>query len=100
MEQQAQTLLEFSSPYLVVIIAGVIGLWLKEVIADVVASIRWKMKPGFEPGDLVFLDNEKATIVSIGMRETIFEIKNDKGRVWRYVNNTRIPYVKLEKIVE
>ena len=75
-------------------------LWFKEYIADLVASIRWRMKPGFEPGDDVFLDGEPAKIIKIGITETIFEIDNGRGKVWRYIYNKRIPYHKLEKIVD
>jgi hypothetical protein len=94
------SLLNSAQPLIVVIISGVVALWLKEIVADVVASARWRMKPGFEPGDSVFLDGEHATIVSIGWRETIFEIDNGRGKVWRYIYNTRIPTHRLEKIIK
>lgn len=87
-------------PWAVLIVAGVVGLWVKEFVSDLVASIKWKMKPGFEPGDAVYLDDEPAVIISIGYRETIFEMVNERGRIWRHVENTRIPYVKLERIIE
>ena len=86
-------------PWAVLIVAGVIGLWIKELVADLVASIRWKLKPGFEPGDTVYLDGERAVIISIGYRETIFEVNNGRGRVWRHIDNTRIPYVRLERVI-
>jgi hypothetical protein len=57
------------------------------------------MKPGFEPGDVVYLDGERATIISIGYRETIFEVDNGRGKVWRYIYNTRIPTHRLEKLI-
>ena len=60
------SLLNNAQPLIVVIISGVVALWLKEIVADIVASARWRMKPGFEPGDNVFLDGEAATIISIG----------------------------------
>ena len=94
------SLLNNTQPLMVIIISGVVALWLKEVVADIVASARWRMKPGFEPGDNVFLDGESATIVSIGWRETIFEIDNGRGKVWRYIYNTRIPTHRLEKIIK
>lgn len=101
MEQQlAESLVQQISPYLVLLVAGIIGLWLKDLITSIVASIKWKMKPGFEPGDECFLDGERATIVSIGYRETIFEIDNGRGKVWRYIENTRMPVVRLEKIIK
>jgi len=99
LEDQAIDYYNLIEPLLAIIIVGVIGLWIKTFIEDLVASIRWKIKPGFEPGDECFLDGEKATIVSIGYRETIFEIDNGRGKVWRYVDNKRIPAIRLERII-
>jgi hypothetical protein len=90
---------EFFKPFIIVLIGGIIAMWFKEAVADIVASIRWKMKPGFEPGDVVFLEGEQATIISIGLRETIFEIDNGRGKVWRYVENKRMPMMRLEKVI-
>ena len=87
-------------PWAVLIVAGIIGLWLKELVTDIVASIRWKMKRAFEPGDVVYLDGERATIISIGYRETVFEVNNGRGRVWRHIDNKRIPFVRLERVIE
>ena len=73
MEEQITSWIE---PIIGLGITAIIVLWFKEAVGDIVASIRWKLKPGFEPGDVVYLDGEEATIVSIGFRETIFEIEN------------------------
>ena len=100
-----QTLIEagitaYLTPVLALLISGIIALWFKELVSDLVASIRWKMKPGFEPGDIVFLDGERATIISIGLSETIFEVDNGRGKIWRYIRNTRVQNNhRLEKIV-
>jgi hypothetical protein len=90
---------QFISPILGLVFTGIVALWVKDLVSDLVASLRWKMKPGFEPGDSVFLDGEKATIISIGYRETIFEVDNGRGKVWRYIYNTRIPTHRLEKLI-
>ena len=95
-----QSITTYLTPALALLISGVIALWFKELVGDIVASLRWKMKPGFEPGDVVYLDGEKATIISIGYRETIFQVSNGRGKVWRYIDNKRIPVHKLEKIIE
>mgnify|MGYP005713864957 CR=1 FL=1 len=100
LEQEATSIIDGSTPYLVLILAAIIALWVKDLASDLVASIRWKMKPGFEPGDIVYLDGERSTIVSIGYRETIFEVDNGRGKVWRYIENKRIPIHKLEKIID
>jgi hypothetical protein len=94
-----QNLTTYVTPILALLISGIFALWVKELVSDFVASLRWKMKPGFEPGDVVFLDGERATIISIGMRETIFEIDNGRGKVWRYIYNTRMPTHRLEQII-
>ena len=99
-----QSLLEagitaYLTPVLALLISG-ITLWFKELVSDVVASIRWKMKPGFEPGDVVYLDGERATIISIGYSETIFEVDNGRGKIWRYIRNTRVQNNhRLEQII-
>ena len=99
LESEVMKLSMFLEPLIGIGITAILVLWLKETVSDFVASLRWKMKPGFEPGDVVFLDGEKATIISIGMRETIFEIDNGRGKVWRYIYNTRMPTHRLEQII-
>ena len=99
LEDQALDIYMLIEPLIGIILVGVIALWVKSLIEDLVAGIRWRLKPGFEPGDECFLDGERATIVSIGYRETIFEIDNGRGKVWRYIDNKRIPMVRLEKII-
>ena len=100
LEEQAFTFYTLIEPLIGVIIIGVIALWVKSLIEDLVAGIRWSMKPGFDPGDECFLDGERATIISIGYRETIFEIDNGRGKVWRYIDNKRIPMHRLEKLIK
>lgn len=102
METQAlaENLVLTAQPIIILLVAGIIGLWLKDFMTSIVASLKWKMKPGFEPGDTVFLDKEEAVIISIGYRETIFEIDNGRGKVWRYIENTRIPAHRLEQIIK
>ena len=95
-----QGITTYLTPVLALLISGVIALWFKELVGDLVASIRWKMKPGFEPGDVVYLDGERATIISIGYSETIFEVDNGRGKIWRYIRNTRVQNNhRLEQII-
>ena len=100
LDSQALDFYNLIQPLLGLIFVGVFVLWIKALIEDLVAGIRWRLKPGFEPGDTVFLDGERATIISIGYRETIFEIDNGRGKVWRYVDNKRVPLLRLEKIID
>ena len=99
LETEAMQISQFLQPLIGLGITAIFAFWLKEAVSDFVASIRWKMKPGFEPGDVVFLDGEKATIISIGFSETVFEIDNGRGKVWRYIYNKRIPTHRLEKVI-
>lgn len=100
LDEQTLQLSNILAPIIALGLTALIALWVKELVGDLIASIRWKMKPGFEPGDVVYLDSERATIISIGYRETIFQVDNGRGKVWRYIDNKRIPVHKLEKIIE
>ena len=100
MNDQAQIIVDGLSPYLVLILGGVMALWLKEVVAGIVAGLRFYIDPAFQPGDQVFLDGEKATIVSIGYKTTIFQIDNGRGTVWRYIPNVKIVNLRLERIIK
>ena len=99
LESEVMKFSMFLEPLIGLGITAILVLWFKEAVGDFVASLRWKMKPGFEPGDTVFLDGESAVIISIGYRETVFEIDNGRGKVWRYIENTRIPTHRLEQII-
>ena len=58
------------------------------------------MDKSFNEGDKVLLDGCEATILKIGMRQTVFGIYSARGYVWRYVPNERILYLKLEKVID
>lgn len=87
-------------PWIAVLVSIVITIWFKDFAANVAKGLSFKRKPGFEPGDSVYLDGEKAIIISIGIQETVFELERDGKTVWRYVPNTRTDYIKLEKIIK
>ena len=53
-ETEAMQISQFLQPLIGLGITAILFLWIKEAVSDFVASIRWKMKPGFEPGDVVF----------------------------------------------
>lgn len=87
-------------PWLAVLVSIVITIWFKDFASNIAKGLAFKRKPGFEPGDTVYLDGEKAIIISIGIQETVFELIRDDKTVWRYIPNTRTDYVKLEKIIK
>lgn len=87
-------------PWIAVLISIVVSIWFKDFATNLAKGLAFKRKPGFEPGDTVYLDGEEAIIISIGIQETVFELKRDDKTVWRYIPNTRTDYVKLEKIIK
>ena len=77
----------------------VLGFWVKDLAVNLVAGFSFWLNKAFNTGDTVYIDGKKAIIIRIGLRQTIFQIEDDRGITWRYVNNTRIPVLKLEKVV-
>ena len=87
-------------PALGVIAAVIVLLIIKDWSASIAKGLKFYRNPAFMPGDRVLLDGEIATIISIGFTETIFQIEREEYKSWRYVPNTRIDYLKLEKVIE
>ena len=87
-------------PWIAVLISVVVTIWFKDFATNFAKGLAFKRKPGFEPGDKVYIDGEEALIISIGIQETVFEIVRDGKTVWRYVPNTRTEHIKLEKIIK
>lgn len=77
----------------------VLGFWVKDLATNFVAGFSFWMNRAFNVGDTVYIDSQKAIIVRIGIRQTIFQIEDDRGITWRYVWNDRIKNLKMEKIV-
>jgi hypothetical protein len=86
-------------PWLTVLISLIGALWLKDFATKFMQGLKFRINPAFQEGDDVYLDGEFANIVKIGTAATVFGIMNSRGYVWRYVPNERIPYLKLEKII-
>jgi len=87
-------------PWLVILISVIAAIWFKDAATRLAKGITFSMRKAFNAGDIVYIDGEEAIIISIGWRETIFEINRDSGRCWRYIPNTRIEYLKLEKLIK
>lgn len=87
-------------PWVAVLISIVVTIWFKDFATNIAKGLAFKRKPGFEPGDKVYIDGEEALIISIGIQETVFELQRDGRTIWRYVPNTRTEYIKLEKIIK
>ena len=86
-------------PWIGVLISIVIFLWFKDFATQLAKGLAFKHDPHFQEGDLVWLEDEPATIIKIGATQTIFGIVNGRGYIWRFVPNESIFDMKLEKIV-
>jgi len=86
-------------PWIGVLLSLIIALWVKNFVDAFVKGVTFKMNNSFNEGDKVLLDGAEAIIVKIGAMETVFGVYSDRGYTWRYVPNSRIPFLKLEKII-
>ena len=100
LSELSMNLTDMLLPWIAILVSVIITIWFKDFATNFAKGLSFKRKPGFEPGDRVYLDGEKALIISIGIQETVFELERDGITVWRYVPNTRTEYIKLEKIIE
>ena len=87
-------------PWIAILASGIIALWLKDWITSFVQGAKFRMNRAFNESDQVILDGHPAHIVKIGPTQTVFGVYSDNGYTWRYVPNTRIQFLKLEKIVD
>ncbi|MDB4128671.1 mechanosensitive ion channel [bacterium] len=92
-------LLSGAAPWIAIIVSVILVLMLKDWAANIAKGIKFYRDPAFMPGDRVYLDGELATIIDIGLTRTVFHIQRENENTWRYVPNTRIDYLKLEKIL-
>jgi len=98
-DQLGLQITDFIGPWIAILISISAAFWFKDLAQNLMIGLKFKMNPAFNEGDKVILDGQDAIIVKIGLRETVFGVYSDKGYTWRYVPNTRIPFLKLEKIV-
>ena len=96
---EAMKLTELLVPWIAILFSIMIAFWLKDFAQNFMVGLKFRMNTAFNEGDKVILDGHDAIIVKIGMRDTVFGVYSDRGYTWRYVPNTRIPMLKLEKIV-
>ena len=96
---EAMKLTELLVPWIAILFSIMIAFWLKDFAQNLLIGIKFRMNSAFNEGDKVLLDGNDAIIVKIGIRDTVFGVYSERGYTWRYVPNTRIPMLKLEKIV-
>jgi len=99
LDEQTMQITDFLLPWIGILISLIVAIWVKDMATGMAKGLKFKMNKAFNAGDHVILDGADAIIVSIGMSETVFGIYSDKGYLWRYVPNERIPYLKLEKVI-
>lgn len=92
-------LTEYLIPWVALLVSLVVTMWIKDWVTSFVKGMQFRRNKAFNEGDHVILDGMPAVVVKIGMTETVFGVYSDAGYTWRYVPNVRIPYLKLEKIV-
>ena len=86
-------------PWLGIMLSVVIFMWFKDYALQISKGLKFKLDPHFQEGDQVWLEDEPAVIVKIGLSSTVFGIVNGRGYIWRFVPNESIFDMKLEKIV-
>jgi hypothetical protein len=99
MEQLGLELTDMAMPWIAALVSIIVAVWLKDYATGIAKGLKFKMNPAFNEGDEVLLDGEPAMIVKIGTVETVFGVYSERGYTWRYVPNERIPYIKLEKVI-
>ena len=96
---EALKLTELLVPWIAILFSIMIAFWLKDFAQNFLVGLKFRMSRAFNEGDKVLLEGNDAIVVKIGIRDTVFGVYSDKGYTWRYVPNVRIPYLKLEKII-
>ena len=91
---------ELMLPWVAVLISIVVAIMFKDFATSLSKGIAFQFDKAFNEGDKVLLDGCEATILKIGMRQTVFGIYSKRGYVWRYVPNERILTLKLEKVID
>lgn len=72
---------------------------LRDLATEFAAGLSFYLDPKFKETDQVYLDGEKATIVKIGFRYSVFQIHKNDCVTWRYIQNSLVKRSKLEKVI-
>lgn len=85
-------------PMIIFAVSFIIGFVIKDLLTTFAYSLMFYLDKDFVEGDNVIVDGELATIINIKLTRTIFRMA--KNGNWRYVHNSKIRYLKLEKVKE
>lgn len=74
------------------------GLIVKDLLSSSAFGLMFYLDKSFNEGDTVYINGELATIIKISFTRSIFKMQNNSR--WKYVHNSRIRYLDLEKVIE
>ena len=92
-------LTDLLAPWIAILISISAAFWFKDFATNMMIGLKYRTNSHFNEGDHVILDGKDAIIVKFGTRETVFGIYTDRGYVWRFIPNDKLPNQKLEKII-
>ena len=84
-------------PITTVIVILVAGLYLRGVAADIAAGLAFRRR-GFLAFEAVEIDDARAVIVSIGLRNTAFQMPSGDDMEYLIVPNTRLIFHNIKKL--
>ena len=76
----------------------VVGLIMKDILSAAAFGVMFYLDRNFHEGDTVYINGQLSTIIKISLTKSIFKM-HDNNR-WKYVHNSRIRFLDLEKVVE
>jgi hypothetical protein len=84
-------LTDLLAPWIAILISISAAFWFKDFATNLMVGLKYRSNSHFNEGDHVILDGKDAIIVKFGMRETTFGLYTDRGYVWRFIPNDRLP---------
>ena len=91
---------DFHIQFIGFLLTMLLGLAVKDYAVSFMKGLFFRLFSPFDEGDKVLLEDQTAMIIKIGLNQTVFGVYGEEGYTWRYVPNERIPYLKLEKVVD
>ena len=91
---------DFYIQFIGFLLTMLLGLAVKDYAVSFMKGLFFRLFSPFDEGYKVLLEDQTAMIIKIGLNQTVFGVYGEEGYTWRYVPNERIPYLKLEKVVD
>ena len=91
---------DFYIQFIGFLLTMLLGLAVKDYAVSFMKGLFFRLFSPFDEGDKVLLEGQTAMIIKIGLNQTVFGVYGEEGYTWRYEPNERIPYLKLEKVVD